>query len=114
MPSWSSNGGRSLSTASLSVVSVNLNMHLRVANIPANAGDSVLEAIRAVLRREQIDKDVVLTFTDGTVEGATPYPMIISRSYLWCPKVEADLTAAVAAAVPGLVPEITWDYPDEA
>ncbi len=94
-------------------MSVNLTMELRIADVPADAGAPVLDAVRAVLRLHDIERDVVLAFADGTISGTTPYPMIISRSYLWCPKVEADLAAAVAAVAPNLAPEITWGYPDE-
>ncbi len=94
-------------------MSVNLTLQLHISNIPAETTESVLDAAKAVLVEHQIANDVVLTARTGEVQGITPYPMIISRSYLWCPKVEADLTAAVAALAPDAKCEITWDSPDE-
>jgi len=94
-------------------MSVNLKLQLRVSNVPDEATEPVLDAVKAVLVERQIANDVVLTARTGEVHGVTPYPMIISRSYLWCPEVEADLTAAVAAVAPAAKCEITWDSPDE-
>lgn len=94
-------------------MSVNLTLRFRVSNVPPEATESVLDAVQAVLVKRQIAGDVVLTAVADEVHGVTPYPMIISRSYLWCPKVEADLADAVAAVAPGAKCEITWDSPDE-
>jgi hypothetical protein len=97
----------------LTAMSVNLTLELTVGGMPADSIDPMLEAIGAVLRKRQIDQDVVLSTVAGEVRGVTPYPMIISRSYEWCPEVEADITAAVAEVAPGVTPVITWGSPDE-
>ncbi len=94
-------------------MSVNLTLNFRVGGLADDASTPVLEAIQAVLRQHGIARDVTLTIVDGEIRGVTPYPMIISRSYEWCPRVESDLSAAVAVVAPSAVPEITWDSPDQ-
>jgi hypothetical protein len=94
-------------------MSVNLTMDLRITGVPAELQDAALKAVGGVLRQHGIERDVVLGTVEGELRGVTPYPMIISRSYEWCPRVESDLAAAVAAVVPSAVPKITWDSPDQ-
>jgi hypothetical protein len=95
-------------------MSVNLTLSLRVAGLSGDQSEAVAAAIGAVLKQHDIERDVVLSAVDGELRGTTPYPMIISRSWEWCPRVEADIASAVATVAPAATPSVTWDSPDEA
>ena len=95
-------------------MSVNLTLHLRVAGLSGDQSGTVAAAIGAVLKQHDIERDIVLSEVDGELRGTTPYPMIISRSWEWCPRVEADIATAVATVAPAAIAAITWDSPDEA
>ena len=51
-------------------------------------------------------------FGEVQLHSSTPRPAIISRAYLWRPKFEQEITAAMKAICPDAITEIEWDSPD--
>ena len=90
-------------------VSINVSLVLRVDGGEAE----VTEAVRAVLRKHDVDRDVALTYADHTLTGSTPYPLIISRFGAWSEEFETDLRTAVANAAPSAAVDLAWHFPNE-
>ncbi|MFD6875036.1 MULTISPECIES: hypothetical protein [unclassified Streptomyces] len=100
-------------------MSVNIEFSLRVSNIVDEAqAQAVLGELRELLRDEGI-ADQVRVATEGEggvwlVVGETDFPLIVSRSYLWCPKFESSVDWYVKEVAPSATVALEWNYPDEA
>lgn len=80
-------------------MSVNLVMTIRVAGYDTGREEQIKSAILAVLEAEEVDEEFdELSCRDGVMTTETPFPVVVSRSYEWVPKVRDALGAAVTKA----------------
>jgi hypothetical protein len=94
-------------------VSVNVKLSLQVAcPSGSDAAADVVAALRQLFVQKGIDDDVVLAEDHGTVNGRTPYPLIISRFYQWRGTFEDAIRSTVTGVAPDAAVTIDWDYPD--
>ncbi|MFJ6797284.1 hypothetical protein [Streptomyces sp. NPDC091268] len=99
-------------------MSVNIQFGFRVSNVADEAqAQAVLGELQDLLRDEGIADQVRVSVKEegGTchVVGKTVFPLIVSRSYLWCPKFEESVAWYVKEAAPSATVELEWGYPDE-
>ncbi|MFF3014772.1 hypothetical protein [Streptomyces sp. NPDC057939] len=99
-------------------MSVNIGFNLRVSNVVDEAqAQAIVGEIRELMRDESIADQVRVAVEkegDGWfVEGQTDFPIIVSRSYLWCPKFEESVAWYVKEVAPSAKVVLDWNYPDE-
>lgn len=112
-------------SATLAAMSVNLQFEIEVRRLRGLTedeedegltaeGSRVAEALRALLRRELLERE---TFVDhvggGRVLAYTTAPVVISRPYLWRPEFEQRVRDAVAALTPHGEVQVRWSFPDQ-
>lgn len=112
-------------SATLAAMSVNLQFEIEVRRLRGltedeedegltTEGSRVAEALRALLRRELLERE---TFVDhvggGRVLAYTTAPVVISRPYLWRPEFEQRVRDAVAALTPHGEVQVRWSFPDQ-
>lgn len=112
-------------SATLAAMSVNLQFEIEVRRLQVLTEDEedegliaegfrVAESLRALLRRELLERD---TFVDhvggGRVLAYTTAPVVISRSHLWRPEFEQRVRDAVAALAPHGEVQVRWSFPDQ-
>ncbi|MFF4324031.1 hypothetical protein [Streptomyces sp. NPDC001568] len=99
-------------------MSVNIEFSLRVSNIADEAqAQAIVGELRELLRDESIADQVrVAVESEGgvlLVVAETDFPLIVSRSYLWCPKFEESVAWYVKEAAPAATVVLDWNHPDE-
>ncbi|MFG2293614.1 hypothetical protein [Streptomyces sp. NPDC048603] len=99
-------------------MSVNIEFGFRVTNIADEAqAQAVITELRELMRDEGIGDQVRMAVEeeDGAclVVGETVFPLIVSRSYLWCPEFEKSFAWYVKEAAPAATGVLEWNYPDE-
>ncbi|MEV7618476.1 hypothetical protein [Streptomyces sp. NPDC089799] len=99
-------------------MSVNIEFSFQVTNVAdGTQARAVIEELRELMRDEGIDDQVRMAVEEGDgaclVVGETTYPLIVSRSYLWCPEFEKSVAWYVKEAAPSATAVLEWNYPDE-
>jgi hypothetical protein len=86
-------------------MSVNLHLSVKISGYDPGRSDSIKQAVQAVFEDEQIEDEMSppQEYGEGSARTVTSrsdpdFPVIVSGSYEWIPKVQAMLSKAVAEA----------------